>query len=56
MTEIALAVGFEDLPHFDKAFHKWFGISPSDFRRRAALTKAASRPALPAAVHRRRCA
>ncbi len=54
MTEIALAVGFYDLPHFDKAFHKWFGILPSDFRKRTALTKAAGRPALPAEVNRRR--
>ena len=41
MTEIALAVGFYDLPHLDKAFHKWFGISPSDFRKRATPTRIA---------------
>lgn len=35
MTEVALTAGFYDLPHLDKAFHKWFGISPSDYRKRA---------------------
>jgi AraC-like DNA-binding protein len=47
MTEIALAVGFYDLPHLDKAFRKWFGISPSDFQRRAGLARTAARPAEP---------
>lgn len=34
LTDIALEVGFYDLPHFDKAFRKRFGISPTGFQRR----------------------
>lgn len=33
-TAIALEVGFYDLAHFDKAFRKRFGVSPSEFVRR----------------------
>jgi AraC-like DNA-binding protein len=43
LTDIALAVGFYDLPHLDKAFRKWFGISPSDFQKKAGLAKSYSR-------------
>jgi YesN/AraC family two-component response regulator len=34
LTDIALEVGFYDLPHFDKAFRKRFGVSPTEFQRR----------------------
>lgn len=34
LTAIALEVGFYDLAHFDKAFRKQFGVSPSEFLRR----------------------
>ncbi len=33
VSEIALAVGFEDALYFSKSFHKRVGVSPSEFRR-----------------------
>ena len=34
LTDIALESGFYDLPHFDKAFRKQFGMSPNEVQRR----------------------
>jgi AraC-like DNA-binding protein len=39
LTDIALEVGFYDLPHFDKAFRRRFGISPTEFQRRKGLAR-----------------
>jgi AraC-like DNA-binding protein len=35
VTEIALRWGFNDMPHFSRAFRKRFGIAPRDYRARA---------------------
>jgi len=32
ITEIALRWGFNDLPHFSRAFHARYGVSPRDYR------------------------
>lgn len=32
VTEIAAAVGFGDLRHFERTFKRWFGVTPSRFR------------------------
>ena len=32
MSEICYAVGFNDLPHFNRMFKKEYGMSPSQFR------------------------
>src|SRR6266513_2722061 len=37
LTDVALEAGFYDLPHFDKAFHERFGLTPSEFVRRRGL-------------------
>ncbi len=34
ITEIAYAIGFQSLPHFNKMFKKFTGMSPSAFRKR----------------------
>jgi two-component system, response regulator YesN len=39
VTDVALAVGYSDLPRFDKAFRRVVGCSPSEFRRRATTDK-----------------
>ncbi len=44
LTEVALEVGFYDLPHFDKVFRRRFGISPTEFLRRPPPTRAPGRP------------
>lgn len=33
VSEICFAVGFNDLPHFNRVFKKQYGVSPSAFRR-----------------------
>jgi AraC-like DNA-binding protein len=33
ITEIALDVGYSDTSHFDRAFRRWTGITPREFRR-----------------------
>lgn len=33
ITDIAQEVGFYDLPHFDRTFRAWFGVTPQAFRR-----------------------
>ena len=35
ITEVALAVGFGDLPRFDKLFKRYTGVTPSAYRDRA---------------------
>lgn len=35
VTEVALAVGFGDLPRFDKVFKRYTGVTPSTYRDRA---------------------
>jgi two-component system, response regulator YesN len=35
ITEVAVAVGFNDLPRFDKLFKRYTGVTPSSFRDRA---------------------
>ncbi len=39
LTQVALDAGFYDLPHFDKVFRQRFGVSPSEFVRRAASVR-----------------
>jgi AraC-like DNA-binding protein len=51
LTEVALEAGFYDLPHFDKVFRERYGVSPSEFLRRRALT-----PGQPLAKRTRRTA
>ena len=36
LTAVAVAAGFYDLPHFNKAFRRRFGMSPTEFRRASA--------------------
>jgi AraC-like DNA-binding protein len=31
--DVAMALGYSDSPHFIRAFHRWHGKSPTDFRR-----------------------
>jgi two-component system, response regulator YesN len=33
LSEIAFSVGFNSLTTFERAFRKWMGLSPSDYRR-----------------------
>jgi AraC-like DNA-binding protein len=47
LTQVATDAGYYDLPHFDKAFRKRFGMSPSEFRRRKGITTVAERRARP---------
>ena len=35
ITEIALRWGFNDMPHFSRAFRAAFGRSPSEYRQAA---------------------
>jgi AraC-like DNA-binding protein len=34
LTELAFALGFSEHSAFTRAFRRWFGVSPRDFRRR----------------------
>ena len=34
--EIARTLGYADHPHFTRAFQRWMGVSPREFRRRIA--------------------
>jgi AraC-like DNA-binding protein len=40
ITATALECGFYDLSHFDKAFRRRFGMTPREFRRRYARSRA----------------
>ena len=44
ITEVALAVGFSDLPRFDKLFKRYTGVTPSAYRDRAGSGRAAADP------------
>jgi YesN/AraC family two-component response regulator len=44
LTEVALEVGFYDLPHFDKVFRRRFGISPTEFLRRGPPARGTGQP------------
>jgi YesN/AraC family two-component response regulator len=46
VTEVAYTVGFNDLSHFDRTFHRMLGRSPTEYRRsmRSARLTRASRP------------
>jgi AraC family transcriptional regulator len=46
VLEIALAVGFESHEGFTRAFKRWCGLSPTEFRRRGVLPLVSRRPAL----------
>jgi AraC-like DNA-binding protein len=35
ITEVGFTLGYSDPAHFARAFHRWFGMSPRAFRRRA---------------------
>jgi YesN/AraC family two-component response regulator len=39
ITEVALAVGFGDLPRFDKLFKRYTGVTPSAYRNQAPSNK-----------------
>jgi AraC-like DNA-binding protein len=41
ITEIAVTLGYSDLTSFNHAFKKWFGMPPSEYRRRRHARKAA---------------
>ena len=32
ITEIAYLLGFSDASNFTRAFRRWFGVSPRDYR------------------------
>ncbi|MEZ4903872.1 MAG: helix-turn-helix domain-containing protein [Spirosomataceae bacterium] len=34
INEIAYTSGFENIPYFNRAFKKWKGLSPREFRTR----------------------
>ena len=36
VSEVAYAVGFQDVAHFSKLFHQTFGVSPSDYAKNSA--------------------
>jgi AraC-like DNA-binding protein len=46
VAETAFLLGFSDASAFIKAFRRWFGVAPLEFRRRAMQAKN-SRPAPP---------
>ena len=46
ITTTSFECGFYDLPHFDRAFRRRFGITPSEYRRQHVRLKTAARPRL----------
>ena len=34
ITEIAESLGYSDAAHFTRAFHRWSGVSPTDYKKR----------------------
>lgn len=47
MAEIASALGFHETSAFHRAFKRWSGVQPGEYRRRAALQAAGAPPAAP---------
>jgi len=43
ITDVSMSVGFADLSHFEKSFRKIVGLSPREFRRKAAEVTALER-------------
>jgi AraC-like DNA-binding protein len=48
LSEIALATGFSDARNFRRAFKRWTGMLPGDFRRGSSPAATAAEPALSA--------
>jgi len=42
VAEIAKSLGYSDPAHFSRAFRRWSGLSPADFRKRQGSTEASS--------------
>ena len=34
INEVAFCLGYNDVPNFSRAFRRWTGLSPSDFRKK----------------------
>jgi len=47
VTEIAFLLGFNDTSNFARAFKRWTGMSPSEFRDQPKLERSAQTPAYP---------
>lgn len=45
VSEVAYLLGFSDCSNFSRAFHRWTGLSPSDFRDRSSTQNYASKQA-----------
>jgi len=43
VSEVAYLLGFSDCSNFSRAFHRWTGVSPSDFRDQSAIRNYASK-------------
>ncbi len=44
ITEVAMAVGFNDLTHFGRAFRRRYGVTPRDYRDRTRAPRAPGGP------------